>query len=106
MDEKIQFVVDDEVVDEVNVSESTNDLSEPEAGDNGIGMKILAGGAAAVGVAAGLAWKKFSPTVKTKAKELKINRLKKRNEHLANKQLAIQTKLNQMQTASEEAEEK
>lgn len=105
MDEKIQFVVDDEVVDEVNVSESTNDLSEPEAGDNGIGMKILAGGAAAVGVAAGLAWRKFGPTVKTKAKELKIKRLTKKNEHLANKQLSIQTKLNQMQ-ASEEAEEK
>lgn len=102
MDEKIQFVVDDEIVDEVNVSEST-DVSEVESGDNGIGVKLLAGGVAVAGIAAGVVWKKFGPTVKAKAKELKIKRLTKKNERLANKQLSIQAKLNQMRSTSEEA---
>lgn len=104
MDEKIQFVVDDEVVDEVQISEdSTDDISDSEA-ENGTGM-LLAGGAAAAGVAATLAWKKFGPGLKAKAKELKMNRLKKKNERLANRQLAVQTKINQMQKEPEAGKE-
>lgn len=96
MEEKIQFVADDEVVDEIDVSDnSTDDISEAEA-DNGMGAKLLAGGAAAVGVAATLAWKKFGPGIKAKAKEFNIKRLTKKNEKLAAKQMAVQTKLNQM----------
>lgn len=107
MDEKIQFVVDDEVVDEVQISEdSTDDISESEEEvEKGTGM-LLAGGAAAAGVAATLAWKKFGPGLKAKAKELKLTRLKKKNEKLANKQLAVQTKINQMQKPEPEAGKK
>lgn len=98
----------DEIMNEAVVSEneaSYDDFvaEQTEAGD-GKAMKIIAGVVAtAIGVAGGAAIKKFGPSLKAKAKEAKINRLKKRNEKLANEQLAVQTKLNQMQSASEEA---
>lgn len=98
-------IMNETVVDEQNAYDDFV-TEQTEAGD-GKAMKIAAGiGATIIGVAAGAAYKKFGPSIKAKAKEVKINRLKKRNEKLANKQLTIQTKLNQMQTASEEAEEK
>lgn len=103
MDENI---MNESIVDENEASYDDFVTEQTEAGD-GKALKIAAGiGATIVGVAAGAAYKKFGPSIKAKAKEVKINRLKKKNEKLANKQLAIQTKLNQMQTASEEAEEK
>lgn len=102
MDENI---MNETVVDEQNVSYDDFVTEQEEAGD-GKALKIAAGiGATIFGVAAGAAYKKFGPSIKAKAKEVKVNRLKKKNEKLANKQLEIQTKLNQMQ-ASEEAEEK
>ena len=103
MDENI---MNEAVVEEQTTSYDDFVTEQTEAGD-GKALKIAAGiGATIVGVAAGAAYKKFGPSIKAKAKEVKINRLKKKNEKLANRQLAIQTKLNQMQTASEEAEEK
>jgi len=102
MDENI---MNEAVVDEQNVSYDDFVTEQEEAGD-GKALKIAAGiGATIFGVAAGAAYKKFGPSIKAKANEVKIKRLTKKNEKLANKQLAIQTKLNQMQ-ASEEAEEK
>lgn len=103
MDENI---MNEAVVDEQTTSYDDFVAEQTEAGD-GKALKIAAGiGATIFGVAAGAAYKKFGPSIKAKAKEVKVNRLKKKNEKLANKQLAVQTKLNQMQTASEEAEEK
>jgi len=102
MDENI---MNEAIVDEQNVSYDDFVTEQEEAGD-GKALKIAAGiGATIFGVAAGAAYKKFGPSIKAKANEVKIKRLTKKNEKLANKQLAIQTKLNQMQ-ASEEAEEK
>lgn len=96
-------IMNETVVDEQNAYDDF--VTEQEEAGDGKAMKIAAGiGATIIGVAAGAAYKKFGPSIKAKAKEVKINRLKKRNEKLANKQLTIQTKLNQMQ-ASEEAEE-
>lgn len=100
MDENI---MNEAVVDENEASYDDFVAEQTEAGD-GKAMKIAAGiGATIIGVAAGAAYKKFGPSLKAKAKEAKIKRLTKKNEKLANKQLAVQTKLNQMQTASEEA---
>ena len=102
MDENI---MNEAVVDEQTTSYDDFVTEQTEAGD-GKALKIAAGiGATIIGVAAGAAYKKFGPSIKAKANEVKIKRLTKKNEKLANKQLAIQTKLNQMQ-ASEEAEEK
>lgn len=100
MDENI---MNEAVVDEQTTSYDDFVAEQNEAGD-GKAMKIAAGvGATIIGVATGMAVKKFGPSLKAKMNNAKINRLKKRNEKLANKQLEIQTKLNQMQT-SEEAE--
>lgn len=101
-----ETIMNEAVVDEQTTSYDDFVAEQTEAGD-GKALKIAAGiGATIFGVAAGAAYKKFGPSIKAKAKEVKVNRLKKKNEKLANKQLAVQTKLNQMQTASEEAEEK
>ena len=100
MDENI---MNESIVDKNEASYDEFVAEQAEAGD-GTALKIAAGiGAALIGVAAGTAYKKFGPSIKAKAKEAKIKRLTKKNERLANKQLAVQTKLNQMQTASEEA---
>lgn len=107
--QKKGFDMDEQFENETVVNESVtydDTVAEPTEAGNGIGLKLIGAGVAATGVAAGLAWKKFGPAIKAKANEVKIKRLNKKNEHLANKQLAIQSKLNQMQTASENAEEK
>lgn len=73
---------------------------QTEAGD-GIGLKVIGAGVAAAGVVAGLAWKKFGPSIKAKATALKMKHLEKVNEKLAKKQVKVQAKLTQMQPASE-----
>lgn len=73
---------------------------QTEAGD-GVGLKVIGAGVAAAGVVAGLAWKKFGPSIKAKASDLKKRHLEKVNEKLAKKQVAVQAKLAQMQPASE-----
>lgn len=99
-------IMNEAVVNENEASYDDFVAEQTDAGD-GTALKIAAGvGATIVGVATGVAVKKFGPAIKAKLNDAKIKRLSKKNEKLANKQLAIQTKLNQMQTASEEAEKK
>lgn len=83
-----------------------DDFIEEEANANdGVGLKVIGAGVAAAGVVAGLAWKKFGPAIKAKAKDLKMAHLKKVNEKLAKKQVKVQAKLTQMQPEAEKKEE-
>ena len=100
MDENI---MNEAVVDENEASYDDFIAEQTEAGD-GKAMKIAAGiGATIIGVAGAAAYKKFGPTIKAKISDARVKRLYKKNEKLAKKQLSVQSKITQMQTASEEA---
>lgn len=77
---------------------------QTDAGD-GVGLKVIGAGLAATAVVATAAWKKFGPSIKAKASDLKKRHLEKVNEKLAKKQVAVQAKLAQMQPASEAEKE-
>ena len=95
--------MEENVMNETTIDEQTydGDFVEEQAEANGVGLKVIGAGVTAAGIAAALVWKKFGPAIKAKASDLKMKHLKKSEEKLAKKQVAVQAKIAQMQPASE-----
>lgn len=104
MDENITM---DELNNEVSEPEQTMDefYAEQEEAESSVPWKLLGGAAAAIGIAGGIAWKKFGPGLKAKAKEAKKARLEKQKAKLAEKQLKLDVELKKYETPETPTEE-
>ena len=99
----------DQTIEVENEQTATYDdfVEEQKAAGDGVGTKILIGvGAAATGIAVNRLWKKFGPSVKSKADAVRKARLQKQAAKLAERELKVKAKLEKLEPEVEETETK